>query len=478
MDTPSIFCDKCQAIQFNDAEWGGYAVRNEEGKTILKFDEDDRPRRFKIQLDIEDIYPRFPFLSKLAAEGCDCCGMLKHSALKAFEDNGYDDSREEKFRISVDYLWNQRAEFTKRCSSLGLHWLVINFEVLKDEATCQEWLNIPAIKPGKIMTPETISWLQSHLNSCRQCDNRSHGGLIPTRLVQVDCNPPRLVEMNPSTILALGLNSVKTWYTSIVTEYSDRLLTYPTDRLPAISGVAKLLNDSLCDEYVAGLWRRQLHQGLDWKCWRIGTKHLSWLRLFKDLTDTATYVAPSWSWASRVCYIEFGLRFSNKQRGRMEYGSTTPHISLAGTNPYGQLSNALLRVTTKVVRVPTDITFDDFHSEGCVYVGSYSQPYARCSVDWGLGPDGEHLRSVYPDGLMLMLLAGVPYKHPSPSLSPISLTAELATLSEEESEEEEGSEEEIDEGLAYGLIIYQVPDTDNFLRVGVFESRGSDGWEL
>ncbi|KAI0448585.1 heterokaryon incompatibility protein-domain-containing protein [Xylaria acuta] len=695
MDTPSRFCDKCQAIQFNDAEWGGYAALDEEGKTILKFDEDDRPRRFEIHLDIEDIYPSFPFLSKSAANGCDCCGMLKHSAAKAFTYQRFDGLTEEKFRISVEYLWDQYDEQKKRGLSMGLDGLLIHLDILYDEDACQEWLNLKIVALGKFMTPETISWVYSKLNSCRQCDGLLRSKFIPTRLVQVDCDPPRLVEMNGPTIdldsvkyaalsycwgsgneamlqlttenLSLanrlsGILGVETtsvlrdaitickalsitflwidalcivqddpedwqresslmgqiysnaylticallsnsctegfldrkmaltvpfrshvvsgiqstfylthvthptyvthdldipsrhilsdmysslwstrgwvlqervmsarmlmfghsrshffcghklqtqdeetsfgnlmghytyiqsrsniddvyreWYEAIVGGYLIKRLTHETDRLPAISGLATFFNEKLRDEYVAGLWRRQLHQGLDWHCVSLETKQLSWLRLLNNLTDTARYVAPSWSWASRTCYVEFGVSDGKKQRGRTEYGSITPHIRLAGTNPYGQLSNAVLKVTTKLVRVPTDITFEARGGESCVYVTGYTRPYARCILDWGLGPDGERLTNVSPDGLMLMQLAGVPYKHRPPSPSPVATELDALSAGEKEEKgesEKEKSQEEMWEGLAYGLIIYQIPETDNFLRVGVFESRASDGWGL
>ncbi len=264
------------------------------------------------------------------------------------------------------------------------------------------------------------------------------------------------------------------WHRGIISLYSGRLLTHPTDRLPAISGLAMFFNEKLRDEYVAGLWRRRLHQGLDWRCGYSSTKQLSWFRLLNELTDTTAYIAPSWSWASRTCYIDFGVGKPWKQREIIEHGSITPHISLAGTNPYGQLSNATLRVTTKVVGVPTNIVFETRHDRGCVYVGSYNRPYARCRVDWGLGPDGEPLKNVPPGNLMLMLLASSSYKYHSPSLSSVSSTIELGARLEEEMEEGE----EIEEGLTFGLIIYPIPDTENFLRVGTFESRPSDGWGL
>ncbi|EHK48474.1 hypothetical protein TRIATDRAFT_185737, partial [Trichoderma atroviride IMI 206040] len=55
------------------------------------------------------------------------------------------------------------------------------------------------------------------------------------------------------------------WYHSIV-DYSEKLLTFETDRLPAVSSYAKLIAGE--DVYLAGLWKNDLHRGLLWKIQR------------------------------------------------------------------------------------------------------------------------------------------------------------------------------------------------------------------
>lgn len=54
------------------------------------------------------------------------------------------------------------------------------------------------------------------------------------------------------------------WY-DLVTAYTHRELTNPTDRILAISGLAEEYGAVLQDEYLAGLWRRTLLQELPWK---------------------------------------------------------------------------------------------------------------------------------------------------------------------------------------------------------------------
>ncbi|SPO07796.1 uncharacterized protein DNG_10491 [Cephalotrichum gorgonifer] len=73
---------------------------------------------------------------------------------------------------------------------------------------------------------------------------------------------------------------------ALLSEYGGRRLTYPEDRLPAISGVAKDFAALLDDEYLAGMWKSSLVRCLGWQAIRC--------------TAPSEYCAPSWSWASLI----------------------------------------------------------------------------------------------------------------------------------------------------------------------------------
>ncbi|KAH7018471.1 heterokaryon incompatibility protein-domain-containing protein [Microdochium trichocladiopsis] len=79
---------------------------------------------------------------------------------------------------------------------------------------------------------------------------------------------------------------------SLVTPYSSRKLTFPKDRLPALSGLAKETKDAVrqdvpAEAYYAGLWRSTFIADL---CW--GTS------FNEPRGPLDVYTAPSWSWAS------------------------------------------------------------------------------------------------------------------------------------------------------------------------------------
>ncbi|RMY12857.1 hypothetical protein D0866_14157 [Hortaea werneckii] len=70
---------------------------------------------------------------------------------------------------------------------------------------------------------------------------------------------------------------------------AQTVLTRPTDRLPAISAIATVIQAVTGDKYLAGLWRSGLLLQLAWR------PDGNWSR--QD-SPYGVYVAPSWSWAS------------------------------------------------------------------------------------------------------------------------------------------------------------------------------------
>jgi len=100
--------------------------------------------------------------------------------------------------------------------------------------------------------------------------------------------------MKTKKLLELSGISVSHWY-EITNQYTRRKLTFPSDRLPAIAGIAKKIHRKTGYLYVAGLWKEDLIAGLLW--FRVGS------------TDAPTSSnLPTWSWARfsgevRFCII-------------------------------------------------------------------------------------------------------------------------------------------------------------------------------
>jgi hypothetical protein len=86
------------------------------------------------------------------------------------------------------------------------------------------------------------------------------------------------------------------WVQCVVSPYTARLLTEQTDRIVALSGVAQVIESCYNDQYLAGLWRTDVVNGL---CW------------YRQRTDEppsrrpAEYLAPTWSWASVNSHVRW-----------------------------------------------------------------------------------------------------------------------------------------------------------------------------
>jgi hypothetical protein len=99
--------------------------------------------------------------------------------------------------------------------------------------------------------------------------------------------PPQSDDPSQSLRVSSGDTLAQKWET-ILQQYSRRQLTYPSDKLPALSGLASHYAKLTGHNYLAGLWREDLAQLLLWSLDpQIAPCPLS-----------PHYRAPSWSWAS------------------------------------------------------------------------------------------------------------------------------------------------------------------------------------
>ena len=88
------------------------------------------------------------------------------------------------------------------------------------------------------------------------------------------------------------------WYRCVM-DFSRRELTYQNDKLPAIDGIASKMSESVCDEYISGIWKSDIHVGL---LWMLSLEKGHKPRV-ADMTQA--YRASSWSWASVEDFIDY-----------------------------------------------------------------------------------------------------------------------------------------------------------------------------
>lgn len=126
----------------------------------------------------------------------------------------------------------------------------------------------------------------------------------------------------------------------IVTTYAERALSFHSDKLSALSGIAKYLEPSLGPTYLAGLWRNQCM-----------VAQLAWGASSPSIPKApCKYKTPSWSWAVTDQPLVFGRWFEyHNPRTPNEYLEGTCTIldaqtTLATDDPTGPVNGGFLLV--------------------------------------------------------------------------------------------------------------------------------------
>lgn len=142
----------------------------------------------------------------------------------------------------------------------------------------------------------------------------------------------------PSRQLVVDEDKPLDWR-GIVEQYSQANLTYGSDRLPALSGVAARQQQVTGDQYLAGMWRESLITQLPWKLVGAKSRRPDWR-------------APTWSWASidgqaRYWGIWHFEHLSWNKLIQVLEARTRP----SGPDPYGAVTDGELIVScTHLVR--------------------------------------------------------------------------------------------------------------------------------
>jgi len=105
--------------------------------------------------------------------------------------------------------------------------------------------------------------------------------------------PPREARIGPSSLNSSAPEANRRWDTwgDLLTNYTKRQLSKPTDRLNAIAAIAKVYSAFSTDAYLAGLWKGMLPGAL---LWGVEEAH----------PRPQQYCGPTWSWCSVVGHVE------------------------------------------------------------------------------------------------------------------------------------------------------------------------------
>ena len=238
-----------------------------------------------------------------------------------------------------DYLCNR--EFTRRNSS-GELWTAFARKIIQHPDMAVHGgagyeIEAPLIDRAwcfrSTFTPRLLQYTAAEIMwECNEMLTCECGRVDPERYHRKRPSPRAT---NPAGEVAV----LAEWY-QIVEAYTMRILTYPSDKLPALSGLAtrtkqRLLPKNCGDSnnrYLAGLWECDLLTGLAWTA--VGDP-IDWSR-------ATPYRAPTWSWASVDGHISWhrAVEICREQEpvARVIHAS----CDLAGLDPKGSVVGATL----------------------------------------------------------------------------------------------------------------------------------------
>jgi hypothetical protein len=149
----------------------------------------------------------------------------------------------------------------------------------------------------------------------------------------------RIREILAMTDQKAGMQSLFTTWHKIVEDYTTRSLTFPRDKLVAISGIAKVIGTALDDKYHAGMWARDMPQALLWSPYEEETLPTR----PQKASYPPEYRAPSWSWASIDGPI---FCFICREASSKPTVATMLQVktSLNGPDPYGQVKFGYIKI--------------------------------------------------------------------------------------------------------------------------------------
>lgn len=206
----------------------------------------------------------------------------------------------------------------------------------------------------RILPPPIVHCTDKQLYwECRKC-YRAEEDLVnwqPDRVRTLpsfakDIGTSKPWERNPETRKALiqeQLLELKLWYEEIIpTHYSGRKLTYSTDKLVAISGIARAMAPMWEAKYYCGLWSAGLAQALVF---------LRQTHIKAQPRPAFTYHCPSWSWAAHNFPVNWPLgvgHAESKDVMRVLHGA---FFVVDGGDAYGQMRAAYLQVMARTAKL-------------------------------------------------------------------------------------------------------------------------------
>ena len=184
------------------------------------------------------------------------------------------------------------------------------------------------------------------------------------------------------------------WYGLVLEPYSERRFTFPSDRLPAIAGIAEIFGRKLQSEYISGTWTAGIAAGLSWyragKRWDNGCEELK---------------GPIFSWSSQPSAVRWFLRTNTLSNWKVHIQIVDSFMENRKGEPYGEVQNVRLKVRgrLKPVVLSTQVFWGEISKEKPYKVEADNEgdDLDVCWVEDGLETtDGQPIGDIYIDNVL------------------------------------------------------------------------------
>lgn len=175
------------------------------------------------------------------------------------------------------------------------------------------------------------------------------------------------------------------WYDFLISQnYAKRKLSFPSDKLPAISALAKFLSPHINAQYLAGLWNFDLPQALIWRV----------VHGASPISHPLDNGCPSWSWASlqaNVSWDTMTWAFDSKT-SQIFIRIIEAATKLKGKDPFGGVTDGYIRLEGRIKACRPDTRT---HGE------CSDNPHGLTEASYGMlhSEDGNALAIPYMDGI-------------------------------------------------------------------------------
>lgn len=245
----------------------------------------------------------------------------------------------------------------------------VQYDPSLDPASARAWT-----LEERLLSPRRLIYTSTHLRYLCETAELADGGSAADRSYQghiysgppqyyrsdrlpralqlsTDATPPSSPTSDPND------DAWKAWH-AILSDYTSRALTHPSDKLRALSGISSLYSLRTGDTYHAGLWNAHLVTDLLWQV-NISPPIGKQAALS---SRPASYRGPSWSWAS----VEGAIL--NRQVGQADKIAANDFtvlkcevVPVATVNPYGAVSNATMVLKGRMRAVAWDNDIGTIH---------------------------------------------------------------------------------------------------------------------